>query len=151
MTNHWHEQIQRFVSGQASAAEAAALQEALTKEVELRALYLDYVNLDVALGAVAERATITEKATEKNTRSLRSTERPSPHYGRWLIAAVACAVLFTFAWLLRHRIPSQQTNPDVAAACASTQEAIKQLSVEPSSSFPAWASPTASMLDPHEF
>ena len=54
MKSHWHEQIQRYVNGLASPAEAAALQAALNQDAELRALYLDYMNLDVALSAAAE-------------------------------------------------------------------------------------------------
>ncbi len=144
MKNHRHEQIQRYLNGQASAEEAAALQAALNENAELCALYLDYLNLDVALGAAA---TITENGIGEIPTFSRSPAQPSPHYWPWLAAAAAaCAALVVFAMVPRHRNPSQ-ARPDVAAACASTQEAIARLSVQPFASFPAWVSPTASMLD----
>ena len=145
MKNHWHEQIQRYVNGQAGSAEAAALQAALNEDAELRAWYLDYMNLDVALGAAAETPTITENGIGGITTFPCSPAQSSRHYWRWF-AAAACAALLVFAMMPRHRNLSR-TRPDVAAACSSAQEAIARLSVEPPSSFPAWASPTASLLD----
>ncbi|MBI5394030.1 MAG: hypothetical protein HZA91_01905 [Verrucomicrobia bacterium] len=59
MKTNWHECIQRYVNGQATPEEAAALQKALKEDAEMRALYLDYMNLDVALGAAAEAAAMT--------------------------------------------------------------------------------------------
>ena len=53
MKNNAHEQIQRYMNGQASTEEAAALQTALKNDADLRALYLDYMNLDVALAGAA--------------------------------------------------------------------------------------------------
>jgi hypothetical protein len=146
MNNHWHQQIQRYVNGQAGAEEAAALQAALREDAELRALYLDYMNLDVALDAAAEAATITENGIGGIATPPRSPAPSSSHAWRWLAAAAACAALLVFAMLPGHDNPPP-TPPDVAAACSSTQEAIARLSVEPRSSFPAWVSPTASMLD----
>jgi anti-sigma factor RsiW len=147
MKNHWHEDIQQYLNGQATVEEAAALQAALGEDADLRALYLDYMNLDVALAAAAEAATITDDEIGWITPLPRSPTKTSPHYWRWLAAAAtACAVLVMFAMLPRHRKPPQ-TRPDVAAACDSAQEAIARLSVEPPSSFPAWASPTAAILD----
>ncbi len=146
MKNHWHEQIQRYVDGQAGAEEVAALQAALNEDAELRALYLDYVNLDVALGSAAEAATVTESGIGGITACPCSPAQSSPPYGRWFAAAAACTAVLMLALLRGHRTPSQ-TYPDVAAACSSAQEAIARLSVESPSSFPAWVSPTASMLD----
>ena len=146
MKDHWHEQIQRYAGGQASAKEAAALQAALNENAELRALYLDYMNLDVALGAAAEAATIAENGIGRIATSPRAPARSSPHYGRWLAAAAACLALAVIRLLPRHHNPSP-TRPDVVAVCSRTQAAIARLSVEPPSVFPAWASPTASILD----
>ena len=53
MNNDWHAQIQCYMNGQAGAEEVAALQAALQADAGLRALYLDYMNLDAALGAAA--------------------------------------------------------------------------------------------------
>ena len=145
MKDHWHEQIQRYVNGQAGAEEAAALQAALMENAELRTLYLDYMNLDVALAAAAE--VIAENGIGPRATFPRSPARSSPHDWRWLAAAAAaCAALLVFVMLPGHRTPSR-THPDVAAACSSAEEAIARLSVQPPSSFPTWASPTASMLD----
>jgi anti-sigma factor RsiW len=147
MKNHWHEDIQQYLNGQATAEEAAALQAALGEDADLRALYLDYMNLDVALAAAAEAATITENGMDRIAAVPRAPVKTLPHYWRWLAAAAtACAVLVMFAMLPRHRKPPQ-TRPDVAAACDSAQEAIARLSVEQPSSFPAWVSPTAPILD----
>ena len=86
-----------MLNGQASAEEAAALQAALNEDAELRALYLDYMNLDVALGAAAEAATITENGMGGIATFPRSPAQSSPHYWRWLAAAAAaCAALVMF-------------------------------------------------------
>lgn len=139
MNAHWHEQIQRCVAGDAEPKEIAALQQALKKDAELRAFYLDYLNLDMALGAAAEAATITENR-------LNNTTAVSPHHWRWLAATAACAALVALALLPAHR-DSSQTQPDIADTISSTQGAIARLSIEPPSLFPAWSSPTASLLD----
>ena len=145
MKNHWHEQIQRYVDGQASAEEVAALQAALNENAELRALYLDYMNLDVALGAAAEAATIAENGIARITTCPRYPLIRHRTTGVGLRRRRVLALVID-RMLSRHRNPSP-TRPDIAAVCSSTQEAIARLSVEPPSSFPAWASPTASMLD----
>ena len=59
MKRYWHEQIQRYVAGESTQEETIALQQALKDDAELRALYLDYLNLDVALGAAAEAEAMT--------------------------------------------------------------------------------------------
>jgi len=146
MNSHWHEQIQRYANGQASVEEAVALQTAMKNDSELRALYLDYMNLDVALAEAAEVATVPEYGIGRVVPPLRPRPALSTHHWRWLAATAACVALVMLAMPLRHRNPAQ-TRPDIDAACSSIQEAIARLSVEPPSSFPAWASPTASMLD----
>ena len=146
MTNHWHEQIQRYVNGQSSAEEAAALHEALNEDAELRALYLDYMNLDVALGAAAEAATITEIEVGQADSFSRPFARLSSHPWRWVAAAAACAVLVMLVMLPRHR-DSSRLRPDFAITISSAQSAIARLSYEPDTSLPTWMSPTASLLD----
>ena len=143
MKNHWHEQIQRYVNGQLDAKESAALETALNQDAELRVLYLDYMNLDVALCAAAESASIHEIETGGRISPLPA--QSSPHRWRWL-AAAACVALVMIWTLHGLRNPSPK-RPDVAAACSSAQEATARLSIEPTSSIPVWASPTASMLD----
>ena len=61
MNHDWHDVIQRYIAGTLSDDEALALQDALKSDKDLRALYLDYMNLDVALGSHAEsRAAVNE-------------------------------------------------------------------------------------------
>jgi anti-sigma-K factor RskA len=147
MKNHWHEQIQRYVNGQSSAEEAASLQSALYEDAELRALYLDYMNLDAALGAAAEMATtVLANGTGGIATFPRSAARLLPHYWRWLAATAACAALVAFLALPIHR-NSPRVRPEVFTAISSTQSAIARLSYKPASTLPAWISPTASMLD----
>lgn len=54
MSAHWHDAIQRYMAGSATREESEALQDALKNDAELRLLYLDYLNLDLALEAKAE-------------------------------------------------------------------------------------------------
>ncbi len=53
MSTNPHELVQCYLSGEATAEETATLQEALKADADLRALYLDFANLDVALEGVA--------------------------------------------------------------------------------------------------
>ena len=69
--------------------------------------------------------------------------------GRRLMPALAAgvALLLMIVVIFTHREPSR-ARPDIAAIIASTQSHLARLSIEPPSLFPAWASPTASLLDP---
>lgn len=61
MNHDWHDLIQRYIAGTLPDDDALALQNALKSDKDLRALYLDYMNLDVALGSHAEsRAAVNE-------------------------------------------------------------------------------------------
>ncbi|MDR3406747.1 MAG: hypothetical protein P4L99_29950 [Chthoniobacter sp.] len=146
MKDHWHEQIQRYVNGQASTEEADALQAALIDDAELRALYLDYMNLDVALSAAAELAAIGESGAGRMTHFPPAPPPSSLRYGRRLAALAACVTLALLVVLPKHR-QAAPARPDIAAAISSTQSAIARLSVEPASPFPSWMSPTGSLLD----
>jgi hypothetical protein len=150
MKSCWHEAVQRYLDRQSSTEEAAALHEALNRDAELRTLYLDYMNLDAALGSAAAAAVNTEIGIDRTVTFPRPAARSSPHYWRWLAATAAGAALVMFAVLPRHR-NSSRALPDLAATISSTQNAIARLSVEVPSSLPAWMSPTASMLDQPRF
>ena len=63
-----------------------------------------------------------------------------------LAAAAACLVLLFTGTLFIHVKPTR-SRPDVAAVISSTQDVIARLSIEAPASFPAWVSPTASLLD----
>ena len=98
MSGDEEELIQRHLDGCATPEESSALQQALKESSELRARYLDYVNLDVALSALAD-ATAVEEGT--------ITEMPvaqSSHF-RWraFAAAAACLASVCIAGLLTHR------------------------------------------------
>ena len=67
---------------------------------------------------------------------------------RWMSAlAAGVALLLVFVVIVTRREPSRP-RPDIAAIISSTQSHLASLSIEPPSLFPAWASPTASLLDP---
>ena len=146
MRNHWHEQIQRYVNGQSSVTEATALQAALSENVKLRSLYIDYMNLDVALRAAAEIEAVAASGTGPIAIFPRHPAWFSPYPWRWLAAAAACVALVMWTALPKHRDSSPQ-QVDLPATISSTQKAIARLSVEPSASFPEWMSPTASLLE----
>ncbi len=147
MNNHWAGTIQRYLDGQSNAEEITALQQELSEDADLRDLYLDYVNLDVALGAAAEKATLTGSEIGRTASFPPTRSRTSPQSWRWLAAAAACAALIAFFVRSkpRHSAPAR---PDIAATIASTQSAIARLSVEPAPSPASWTSPTASLLNP---
>jgi len=92
MNHDWHDLIQRYIAGTLSDDEALALQNALKSDADLRALYLDYMNLDVALGSHAEsRAAVNEILASPIAGE---TKRPT----RWLswrpLAAAAAGIVF---------------------------------------------------------
>ena len=92
MNKDWHDVIQQYIAGTLPDDEALTLQNALKSDADLRALYLDYINLDVALGAHAEsRAAVIEVLSSpmsgETSRSIRwLTWRP-------LTAAAAAGIL----------------------------------------------------------
>ena len=61
-------------------------------------------------------------------------------------AAAGATLVLVVVVSVMHRAPPR-VQPDVAGALASSHKTIAQLSVEPPLLFPAWASPTASMLE----
>lgn len=93
-TPNWHELIQRYTTGTATEEESAALEQALKADPALRATYLDYMNLDVALEAVADAEELLAEA--------RPLARPLPPpispWMQWrpLAAAAAGIVLGMF-------------------------------------------------------
>jgi len=147
MNNDWHAQIQCYMNGQAGAEEVAALQAALQADAGLRALYLDYMNLDAALGAAAGATPSTELEPGGLGASPLSPAQPSPHYWRWFAAAAAVGVASVMFGSLLSLRNSSRVHPDVAAACSLTQEAIARLAVKPPPALPAWASPTDLLLE----
>lgn len=99
MNGKWHDLIQRWLAGTSTEAEAAELQQALKTDNELRALYLDYANLDAALEIAAKvasmgRAPVAEfpgRAKARNATRTRSW---------WIPAAAAAAIAAIASWFL---------------------------------------------------
>ena len=60
--NHWHDLIQKHLGGIATQEESTALEKALETDSNLRSLYLDYANLDMALVSSAEAAKALQDA-----------------------------------------------------------------------------------------
>jgi anti-sigma factor RsiW len=146
MKPHWHETIQQYLDGQSSAEEAAALFNGLNEDADLRALYLDYMNLDMALSAMADAAAVEERGSNRMTSLHEARAGASPHLWRWVAAAAAIAALVLFT--MRPGVPKPlRIDQDVAAAIASSQNAIERLAFDPPSALPAWMSPTASLLE----
>jgi hypothetical protein len=72
MKPDWNQLIHRYIDGLATPEEASALEARLLEEPELRAVYLDCMNLDVALAAVADaQAVPAERATSRRSFWLR--------------------------------------------------------------------------------
>jgi len=147
MKSHWHETIQQYVDGQSSAEETVALFNGLNEDADLRALYLDYMNLDMALGAMADAVAVEENGSNRMT-SLHGARAGAPqNLWRWAAAAAAMAALILFAMLPRAPKPAR-TGQDVAAVITSSQNAIARLAFDTTSALPAWMSQTASLLEP---
>lgn len=146
MKDRWLEQIQRYVNGQASAGESAALHEALNKDVTLRAWYLDCVNLDAALGAMANAAVVAGDDPGRTVTFPRPLARRSLRTWLWLAATAACAAVVMFV-LLAERRDTPPAPPDLGAVTAATHTAISRLRADLPPALPEWMSPTASLLD----
>ena len=146
MTNHWHEQIQRYIHGGSSAQEAAQLHQGLSLDVELRELYLDYVNLEVALADAAEQSLLCGTEFDRTASFPISSDGRSSRFWRWIAAAAACVALVIFVALSARRRHPEPARPDLTETFALTQRAIAQLSFAPATPL-AWAnSPTESLL-----
>ena len=87
MNTDWQEQFERYADGRATPDEVAMLAAALRGEPKLRTEFLDFLNLDVALAAVADGAWMDEEETVP-------VEEKVIAYRRWpRIALAACAML----------------------------------------------------------
>lgn len=146
MNSHWHEQIQRHMNGQLSAEESDALCEALKRDADLRALYLDYMNLDAALGAMAEAEAATVFKTNRPASS-RPAQAPLG-WRRWFWlapSAASAALVLLFGVISEHRAASSPQT-DIGELTSSARTAISRLRPDVPPSIPAWMSPTAPLL-----
>ncbi len=91
-----------------------------------------------------------QHATIRRIRALADTgSQQTRRSGLRLMPALAAgvALLLVIVMIFTRREPPP-SRPDIAAIISSTQSHIASLSIEPPTLFPAWASPTASLLDP---
>lgn len=146
MNESHHEQIQRFVSGRSDAEEIAALQGALSGDSELRALFVDYMNLDAALSAMADVAVPAEGDAGRVEAEPQRIGRSSPHFWRWVAATAACAAIAMLGVRTKPRDAAPK-QPDFALVTASAHAAISRLPSSVPPVLPAWMSPTASLLE----
>ena len=86
--NGWHDLIQKHLAGIATPEEAAKLEQSLESDADLRSLYLDYANLDMALSDSAEAATALREAQVIPTKSASRNLTPV-----WLSLTVVAAAL----------------------------------------------------------
>jgi hypothetical protein len=87
--NHWHDLIQKHLAGMATQEESTALERALETDSNLRSLYLDYANLDMALGSSAEAAKALQNAQVIPSSSRIKESKPVKRSLRPLTTAVA--------------------------------------------------------------
>lgn len=104
MNHDWHDLIQRCIAGKLPDDEARALQDALKSNKELRALYLDYTNLDVALESHVESRAAVNEVLASPTHGER--RRPSG-WGSWLPLGAAAALMVLAAVMVwtREKVP----------------------------------------------
>ncbi|HEY2342491.1 MAG TPA: hypothetical protein VGH90_05645 [Chthoniobacteraceae bacterium] len=144
-----HEAVQRYLAGQSSDDDVLALSKALYEDAELRALFLDYANLDAALADQAETLAIADEPGANSTGAAFPGSRawlPRPVWPWLSAAAAAVALAACFILPKLHRTASAPSETDAAFAAA--RNSIARLSFDPPPPFPASLSPTASLLEP---
>lgn len=99
MNAKWHDIIQRWLTGTATAAEAAELQEALKTDGELRKLYLKYANLDAALESAANDASMRRASVAKFPETAKG-RKAETRRSWWIPAAAAAAIAAITSWFL---------------------------------------------------
>jgi anti-sigma factor RsiW len=138
-----------YLDGTIPDADFGKLQAVLRESAEARQTLRGLATVDAKLqdlGALSKRA-----------KELLVMPHSAPARSRFkllvwgsVFAAAACVALALTGSLFRPVKPSRP-GPDVAATINSAQDAIARLSIEPPSLFPAWTSPTASLLEPPDF
>lgn len=103
MKTDWHESIRRHISGASTEEESDTLQEAMKQDQDLRHLYLDYINLDLALEAKADA--MNELPEAESVIDLNHERRHSNT--RWQPIAIAAALILMFATLAGLYLPSR--------------------------------------------
>ncbi len=146
-----HEAIQRYLAGQSSDDDVLALSKALHEDAELRALFLDYANLDAALADQAETFAIAGEPRVNMTGAALSCSRawsPRPPAPLWpWLSAAAAAVALAVCFILPKLHRTAPAPSEMDAAFAAARNSIARFSLDPPSPFPASLSPTTSLLE----
>lgn len=130
--------LQRTVDGRVTPEEFAVFEQLLASDQQLRAVYLDLVNLDTALHAAAVRANESVTIVQRTPSSISRS--------RSLTLAAVGAVLATVVLVTpsTHRVAARGSK--IEALCAAVRHS-PALTMAESPLFPAWMSPTATFLD----
>jgi len=133
------------LNGTLSDADFGRLQALLRASAEARRTLRALATVDAKLQALGSLNTMP---TQLLVMPDPSPARPLYQWPAWssMAAAAACVALALTATLFSHVKPSP-SRPNLAAEIRSAQNAIGRLSVKPLFLFPAWASPTAALLD----
>ncbi|MGA2244910.1 MAG: hypothetical protein ABSH48_07925 [Verrucomicrobiota bacterium] len=133
------------LNGTLSEADFGRLQALLRTNAEARRTLRALATVDAKLQALGSLNTMPTRPL-----STPAPARARPLYQRlaWSsMAAAAACVALALTGTLFTRVKSSPSRPDLAAEISSSQNSIGRLSVKPPSLFPAWASPTAALLD----
>ena len=150
MNHDWHDLIQRYIAGTLPDDEALGLQNALKSDKDFRALYLDYMNLDVALGSHAEsRAAVNEilaapvaGETSRSTRWL--SWRPLTAAAAGVVFGMLCtSMVFGFGTLAS--LP--QVKRLFPLKNGDFEEAVGTLSANPPADFGLWTGVRSEVVD----
>jgi anti-sigma factor RsiW len=136
------------LNGTLSDADFGKLQALLRTSAEARRTLRALATVDAklqALGSLSAR-TSQKRATSPLVPSSGRSRYQLPTWSPLAAAAAGLALALTGALFLHDR--PTRSRPDVAAVISSAQNEIARLSISPPASFPAWASPTASLLEP---
>lgn len=128
-----------------TAEQHEELQTCLRNDAEARRWW--FLHQDVEIGLRARVAALTEAARWSPVLKVTEPTRTGHHTrGRiWRPLAAAVAALLLSGGMIRW-FNSPPRQPDMAAALASTQQAIAQMTVEPPPPLPSWMSPTDSVF-----
>jgi len=135
------------LNGAISDADFAKLQVLLRTSAEARQMLRALATVDAKLQAVGSLHTSTSKNLMIPPPVPARVRSPFKLPAWTSLAAAAASLALVLTGTLFIHVKPTRPQPDVAAVISSAQNAIARLSIEPPSPFPAWASPTASLLD----
>jgi hypothetical protein len=133
------------LNGTLSDADFGRLQVLLRASAEARRTLRALATVDTKLQALGSSNTMPTQLLV-----MPAPSRTRPLYQRlaWSsMAAAAVCVALAFAGTLFTHVKPSPSRPNLAAEINSSRNAIGRLSVKPPSLFPAWASPTAALLN----